>query len=91
MGVVMDKTDFAKHFADLQDLQYMMSATTNADSVRAWIERWRELNESVDNDDWTDKFPSVSDISIVEKDLTIWVEKEIFANGLMMTMAIQVF
>lgn len=87
----MSEIDFSRHFADLQDLQYMMNATTNADSVRAWIKRWRELNESVDNDDWTDKFPSVSDISIVEKDLTIWVEKEIFTNGLMMRMAIQVF
>jgi hypothetical protein len=91
MGVVMNEIDFGKHFADLKDLQSMMSATTNADSVMAWIKRWRELNESVDNDDWTDKFPSVSDISIVEKDLTIWVEKEIFEGGLMMKMSIQVF
>jgi hypothetical protein len=88
----MNEIDFSRHFADLQDLQSMMSATTNADAVIQWIRKWRDDNEQIDESgDWTDKFPSVSDISIVEKDLTIWVEKEIFMNGLMMRMSIQVF
>lgn len=87
----MDDLDFEGHYDDLNDLRVMMQETTTNEKVLTWINKWRNENATVDDDDWSDRFPGVQDILIKEENNEIWIEKEIFQKGIMLRISMQVF
>lgn len=80
MSIKLDEQNFNKHFQDLEDLTELLRGITTKEKLHQWIRDWQEANSSVDGDSWLHSFPSVLDISIVEDDTGIWVEKILFLN-----------
>jgi capsule polysaccharide export protein KpsC/LpsZ len=86
---LLDDQNFNHHFIELEEMANMLRETTTKERLHSWIQEWQSVTD-VDGNHDVHNFPRVLDVSIVEDDTGIWVEKNMFMNK-MRKIAIQVF
>lgn len=86
---MLEEQNFNHHFIELEEMADMLRETTTKEKMHSWIQAWQEATD-IKGDHDIHNFPIVMDISIVEDDTGIWVEKNIFMNKLR-KLAVQVF
>lgn len=85
---LLDEQNFNHHFIELEEMADMLREISTKEKLHSWILAWQSATDIDGNPDHN--FPLVLDVSIVEDDTGIWVEKNMFMNK-MRKIAIQVF
>ena len=87
---LLEEQNFIHHFIELEEMVNLLQNISTKEKIHERICQWKDATDIDGEHDIIHNFPSVGDISIVEDDTGIWVEKNLFMNK-MRKIAIQVF